>query len=424
MNRRPLLAAGAAALLGAALRPAHAQTPPVVLRVFVGGNNRIDVIRRLLDRYEQQRPGVRVTIESGGATSDLQRRYLATVLSARDPSLDVMQIDIVNPAQFAKAQWIEPLEPLLGTDAATLLQPYLPGHGRANLVDGRVVSLPAYVDAQMLYYRRDLLERHGAAVPRTWDELAAAARKVLDAERSPALKGLSVQGAPIDGTVCTFLTPYWSQGKSLLDAQGRLAIDKPAAERGMAMWLRLMEQGVLQRNTGEVKTQDTTNDFRAGNTIFAVSWGLAWSRYQEADSPVRNKVAIAPLPAMPGGQPATCAGGWQWAVSAHSRHKRAAADLVRWLAGTEAAKVLAIEASMLPAWPALYEDPDVLRAMPWVAAALPVLQSAQARPVSARYGEISDIVRTTTSAMLSRSQPVAMGVGNIESRLRRVLRHP
>ena len=89
-------------------------------------------------------------------------------------------IPMVVPRTGAVARPLDDGQVLIvgGTDAATLLQPYLPGHGRANLVDGRVVSLPAYVDAQMLYYRRDLLEKHKLPEPKTWDKLAATARSL------------------------------------------------------------------------------------------------------------------------------------------------------------------------------------------------------------------------------------------------------
>ena len=73
--------------------------------------------------------------------------------------------------------------------------------------------------------------------PKTWDELAKSARTILDKERNGSLQGLSVQGAPIEGAVCTFLLPYWSQGKELTDAAGKLTLDKPAAVASMKMFL-------------------------------------------------------------------------------------------------------------------------------------------------------------------------------------------
>ena len=42
-------------------------------------------------------------------------------------------------------------------------------------MDGRLVALPWFTDAGVLFYRQDLLTKHGEPVPTTWDELAATA---------------------------------------------------------------------------------------------------------------------------------------------------------------------------------------------------------------------------------------------------------
>ena len=375
------------------------------LRVFVGGSNqRPDLMRQLFDRYAADKPGLRIDIETGGATSDLQRQYLSTVLNARDDALDIFLIDIVNPAQFLNAGWLEPLEPYLGP-ADALLAPYLPMYRQALVVNGRLAALPAFTDALFLYYRRDLLDKHGLPPPRTWDELGRSARIVQEREQQPHLQGLSIQGAPIEGAVCTFLLPYWSQGKSVQDAQGRLSLDAPAAVRGLQQWLRLMDEGVIKRNIAEVKTPDTVNEFKAGQVVFALNWSWAWDRFaKDKDSRVAGKVGVMPLPAMAGGQSATCGGGWQWAVSAFSRHKKEAANLVRYLASPEASRLLAIQGALLPSYPTLYRDPEVLTALPWFEQAGLVVQHSRSRPVTARYGEVSDALRAATNAVLARAR--------------------
>ena len=396
------------------------------LRVFAGGSGqRPDLTRLLAADYMQRNPGVRVEIETGGATSDLQRQYLSTVLNAKDPSIDVYLMDVVNPAQYHGAAWLEPLNKLIG-EPRVALAPYLAAYATSNVVDGELAAMPAWADAMFLYYRRDLLEKHRQPLPRTWDELAAVARAVQAAEKAQGgapLQGLSLQGAPIAGTVCTFLLPYWGQGKAFNDAQGRLTMDRDAAARGLQMWLSMMDTGVIKRNVAEVRTQDTTNEFKAGQVLFAISWSFGWDRFDnDADSKVRGRVGVMPLPAMAGGRAATCLGGWQWAVSAYSRHKAEAAKLVRFLSSAEASRFYAVRGALLPSHTALYSDAAVLQALPWIAQARDALTMAQSRPLSPDYPQVSDTIRTATNAVLARTKTPERAAAEVGSRLARVMR--
>ncbi len=418
-----MVAASTGTLAVAAPPPAPA---PVQLRVFAGGQSqRPDLMRQLFDGYQKANPHVTVHIETGGATSEMQRQYLSTVLNARDPTIDIYLIDIVNPAQFMGAGWLEPLDAYMGGPEA--MKAYLPVYAQSNVVKGRVAAMPAYADAMFMYYRKDLLTQYGVTEPTTWDELAVAARTIQAGEKrahgTSNLQGLSIQGAPIEGAVCTFLVPYWSQGKAFNDANGKLTLDKAAAAQGMAMWLNLVDQGVMKKNIAEVTTPATLNEFKAGQAVFAINWSFAWDRLQDdKDSRVKGKVGVMPLPAMKGGKSATCIGGWQWAVSAFSRSKPDAAKLVQYMASEPASKFLAMKGALLPSIQSVYTDPEVARQVPWFADAVPVVLAGQARPMSARYGEVSDAIRTSTSAILARTRTPAEGVDVIAGRLKRVMR--
>ena len=392
------------------------------IRVFSGGQNqRPDLMRKLFDAYQAQNPGTTIEIETGGATSELQRQYLSTVLNAKDTAIDIYMIDIVNPSQYFNAGWLEPLDSYVGGAAA--LKPYLPVYSQANLVNGKVAALPAFADAMFMYYRKDLLEKHGVKEPKTWDELTAAAKKITEAEKNPSLQGLSIQGAPIEGAVCTFLLPYWSQGKQFNDASGKLTLDKEAATKGLDMWLKMVDAGVLKKNIAEVTTPVTVNEFKAGQVVFAINWGFAWDVFKDAaDSQVKGKVGVMPLPAVAGGKSATCVGGWQWAVSAFSKNKPAAAQLVKYMSTPEASKFLAREGSLLPVFQSVYTDAEVLKQAPWFKDAANVIIAGQARPISSQYGQVSDVVRTNTTAALARTKTPTEAVNDIEGRLNRVMR--
>jgi multiple sugar transport system substrate-binding protein len=393
------------------------------IRVFAGGaNQRPDLMRKLFDQFEKARPGVKVQIETGADTSEAQRQYLTGVLTNKDPAIDVFMIDIVNPAQYSGNGWIEPLDGYIGT-ADQALKSHLPVYSSSNVIKGKLMAMPAFADAMFMYYRKDLLAKHKVREPKTWDELTVAVKKISEAEKNPALQGLSIQGAPIEGAVCTFLLPYWSQGKSLNDSSGRLTLDKAAAVKGLQQWLTLVDQGTIAKNVAEVKTGDTVNEFKTGNVLFAINWGFAWDKFKDdSDSQVKGKVGVMPLPSVAGGRSATCVGGSQWAVSAFSRNKAMSAELVKFMSQPAASKFLAIEGSLLPVFPDTYTDSDVTRQVPWFLGAGLAVAFGRSRPLSAQYGDVSDVIRSNTSAVLARKKTPEAGVTEIETKLQAVMR--
>jgi multiple sugar transport system substrate-binding protein len=384
------------------------------LKVYLPSQGQPAVWRKALDQFEARNLGIKVTIEVGGATSDLQVQYLNTVMSAKDSSLDVLILDVIRPAQFAAAGWLSPF-------AERDLQSYLRPYAEANTVDGKVVALPAYADAMFLYYRKDLLDKYGLQPPKTWDELAIAAKKVTEGEHNPDLQGLSFQGKAIEGAVCTFLLPYWSQGKTVVDG-GKLMFDRDAATKSLALWKGFTEAGVAKKSISEVATDDTRKEFQAGNVVFAVNWGYAWALSQGEGSAVVGKVGVARLPAVAGGEQSSCLGGWEWGVSAYSKHQEEAKKLAEYLSSPEVSKFMAINGSLLPTYAPLYTDSEVNRAAPWFADAVPVVRTARARPVTPRYNEVSEVIRTTVNAVLAGVTTPADGAAQIENRLKRILR--
>jgi multiple sugar transport system substrate-binding protein len=125
---------------------------------------------------------------------------------------------------------------------------------------------------------------------------------------------------------------------------------------------------------------------------------------------------------MEGGEPTTCLGGWEWSVSAYSTHQEEAHDLVKYLASPEVSKFMAINGALLPTYGDLYTDPEVTAAAPWFANAKAVVETAKPRPVTPRYNEVSEVIRTTVNAVMAGVSTPEEGADLIESRLSRILR--
>ncbi len=390
------------------------------LRVFVSSQHRPEIWRKAFDMYEANNPDVKIIVETGGNTSELQAQYLNTVMSAKDSSLDVMILDVIRPAQFAAAGWTVPFNETIG-DTSGFMGRYLPAYAEANTVDGKVVALPAFADAMFLYYRKDILDKYGMTPPTTWDELAEMALEITAKEGQPNLQGLSFQGRAIEGAVCTFLLPYWSQGKQLVE-NGKLNFDRDAAIKALSLWKGFVDDGVAKKNIAEVATDDTRKEFQAGDVLFAVNWSYAWGQFQSDTSAVKDKVGVTLLPAIDGGKNASCLGGWEWGVSAYSKHVTEAQKFVQFASSPAVSEYMAINAALLPTFPELYTDPDVMNAVPWFVSARNVVNTAQARPVTPRYNEVSEIIRTTVNAVLAGTMTPEQGADQMQGRLQRVLR--
>jgi multiple sugar transport system substrate-binding protein len=409
----------AAVMLGTSSM-ALAQT---TMRLFLGGTQRPDVMRQILDEYQQRNPNVKVEIEVGGATSEQQQQYLNTVLVSRDPTIDIMLIDVIRPAQWAAAQWAEPLDSYLGADKDKIMARYLPAYREANTVNGKVMALPYYADAQFLFYRKDLLEKYGLQPPKTWDEVKTAAQKILAGEKNPNLRGFETAGAPIEGTVCTYLVPLWGAGGNLTDPNGKLTVDQNLAKKPFELWADWKKANVVPANIGEIVTDRIRQNFAAGNVVFGMSWAYMWGRAQnDPDSLVKDKVGVVPLPGFTPDKAATCIGGWQLAVSAFSKNKAEAAKLVQYLSSPEVSKKQALVAYYMPVFPEVYTDAEVLKVNPWFGDALKVVQTARARPVTPRYNEVSEIIRTNMNAFLAGTKTQDAALSDMQSRLTNVLR--
>jgi len=214
----------------------------------------------------------------------------------------------------------------------------------------------------------------------------------------------------------------WGAGSELTKDR-KLNLDTPQAREPFQLYGRMKQAGVLPKNIAEIPTDRIRIDMQAGNLIFGMSWGYVWNRLEnDADTKVKGKIGVAPLPHDEGGKSATCIGGWQLAVSAFSKNKAEAVKFARWLSSPEVSKMQAVLASHLPVFPGVYKDPEVLKANPWFADALPVVEGAKSRPVTAQYPQVSDVIRSNMNAYLAGTKTTDVALGDMKTRLAPILK--
>jgi len=344
------------------------------------------------------------------------------VLEAGSDQIDVFQVDVVWPGLLERH--LLDLKPY----ARGAEQQHFGGIVSNNTVNGRLVAMPWFIDAGLLYYRRDLLAKYHLKPPKTWDELAQVAKTVQAGERAAGhadLWGYVWQGRAYEGLSCNALEWVVSHGGgTLVDVSGRVTVRNPQTVKALEMaasWLgTISPEAVLQYGEEEARAE-----FQAGRAVFMRNWPYAWSLLQGAGSPVRDKVGITVLPMGqgPGARFAATLGGQQLAVSKHSKHPDLAADLVMYMSSASVQKERAIAGSFNPTlWP-LYGDREVLKAAPFMGELYGVFAFAVGRPAAAtgpRYQQVSEAFWNAVHAVLSRRLPAGEAVNRLEIELARI----
>lgn len=368
----------------------------------------------------ERKTGNRVKIVTTPNSSTDRLALYLQMLASRSRDIDVLQIDVVWAGMLASH--LIDLRPYAG-DAP---KAHFPALIENDTVDGRLVAMPWWADVGVLYYRKDLLAKYGFAPPKTWQEMTRIAEAIQTAERARGNRrmwGFVFQGKAYEGLTCDALE--WIDsfgGGTIIDERGRITVDNPRAIGALALagsWVgAIAPRGVL--NYDEEAARGV---FQTGNAVFMRNWPYAWALAQGADSPVRGKVGVMPLPSGgPGGKVSGTLGGWHLAVSRYSRHPREAADLVMFLTSAAQQKKRAIEASYNPTIPALYSDRQVLAANPFFGELKDSLQNATARPsriAGPHYNRLSSDVWRAAHDILA-GEPAAKRVARLRTDLERL----
>ncbi|HLW60288.1 MAG TPA: ABC transporter substrate-binding protein [bacterium] len=400
MSARILAALATAAMLMAVI-PVQAQGPVTITwsTLATGGPAVSDVYRALVAEFERQNPGIKVELQVLPGTSGEQYNRYVTLFAAKDPSVDVISIDVIWPAPMVAAGWLAPLDRWF-TSAAR--EGFLPGAIRANTIGGKIYGVPWYTDAGLLYYRKDLLAKYGAKIPASWDEMVATAQKVTAGEHNPQLAGFLFQGAKIEALADFFFEVLWSHGGDVLDPTGKVVVDSARGSAAMNFILDLVRKDhVTPPGVATMTTDDTRVAFQDGRAVFLRNWTYAYDLFQSSGSKVAGLVGIAPLPKGPAGRSASTLGGWQLAISNFSRNKEAAWRFVEFMTGGIAEKSMALQLSTVPTRTDTFRDPEVKAHAPQSLDMLRAVLGASPRPRIPDYPRMSAIIQSNLQAALT-----------------------
>jgi multiple sugar transport system substrate-binding protein len=370
------------------------------LRFVSWSSEAAPVWEQLIAGFESGHPGVKVVREIGPHSSTEFHDLVTQKLRNRDSAMDVFFMDVIWPSEFAAAGWALPLDAFF---TGVQQKEFLTAPIEANRYRGRIYGVPLFVDAGMLYFRKDLLAKYRLSPPRTWPELVEQAKQVLAQERDPYLTGYSGQFKQYEGLICNMLEFIMSNGAALWDEQSLIStLDGGQAKQAVRFVRDQIIRTISHRGVLAYQEPESLALFTQGKALFHRNWPYAW---EVANDPRRSKIAshvgVMPLPSFPGQKSVATLGGWQLGISRFSRYPALAWQFVEYMTRREAQKQIALATGRGPARSALYHDAEILAKHPHFSARYETFTLAAPRPRTPVYLSLSNIMQRYFSSAIA-----------------------
>ncbi|MBW1999192.1 MAG: extracellular solute-binding protein [Deltaproteobacteria bacterium] len=316
---------------------------------------------------------------------------------------DFSLIDSVWVTQFARAGFLRPLDEI---DPQWVESEYrrdfFPVFVEGNCCDSHLYAIHAQTDMALIWYRRDWFQSEGIRPPTTWDELTEVAQHFQRAEvRKRYGLGPYALAFPAGlkaGETTTYqLLPFlWSMGGDVF-ADGKVALDSDATKRAIGFLRNLVNRYHVA--SPEVTTYEWNRApklFAGGEVAMSIGGSYESAVIKETsgwdDDEFRAKVGFVPIPAGPGGQQTTTAGGMSYAIYRQAKEPELALEILKIATGPKLMKEFCLTTGQNPPRISVYKalDPE----KDWfLYQTSKMLYSARVRPLTPEYARVSEQLR-------------------------------
>jgi multiple sugar transport system substrate-binding protein len=288
----------------------------------------MDAITPIVQKFEQENPGVHVRVEQ--LTWDSGKEKISAAIAARDPP-DLCELGSTYMPHFLASGSLSDW-----SAGVADLRDSLRGWDLVRIGEA-VYGLPWELGTRALFYNKTLMARAGldsTRDPITWDDLYRAAEKIQ--ALGGGVHGYGVAANDRQKLFKKFMPFAWGNGGEILSPDlDSSRFDSPANRQALEFYLRLRKVGLLGVQN------DLDKEFKEGRLGLQISG--AWLCKQiPAEAPgLSYGVALVPKPAREGGVHASFAGGEVLVSFNTSKNKEHALRLARFLVRSDNAQALA-----------------------------------------------------------------------------------
>ncbi|NUU06173.1 sugar ABC transporter substrate-binding protein [Leifsonia sp. C5G2] len=281
-------------------------------------------IDKAVDLWNQENPDIQVKLDITPAGSSGTYAKMHSALKAGKGAPDVAQVEYQELPGFVLENGLVDLKPLgMGDKGSKFVDWQL---SQTTFGDS-IYAVPQASGPMGLFYRSDIFDSLGITPPKTWDEYAADAKKIHDANPNQYINTFP------PGNSAWFTALAWQAGARWFGLDGdtwTVNIDSPQTIKVAEYWDKLREQGLIK--TEPDFANGWYSDLQNGNIAAwpSAQWGDA---ILSGNAPATSgKWRVAPMPQWGDGDFASANwGGSATAVLKGTKNAQAAEKFAYWL---------------------------------------------------------------------------------------------
>ncbi len=287
-----------------------------------------ETVAKQIDLFMQQNPNIKVVAEP--ITGDFWEVLKTRMASNNEP--DVFYMDVFQAGSFMDADRLLALDEHL-TD-------YDMDDFYGSLVDafkgtdGKIYGIPKDFNTLLLYYNKKMLADAGVEVPKTWDDLTAAATKLSTGGK----KGLVLQNE-----LPRFQPFFFSNGGSMMK-DGKPVVNSPENAEALAYWVSLLKDGKIGDTPANLGVGWDGDAFGQEMVAMTVEGGWMVPYLRETAPDLDFGVAQIPMKKNPASMVFTVA----YAVSANTKQVEASTKLAKFLSNKEMQQIVVDAGRAMP----------------------------------------------------------------------------
>ncbi|MBZ4662941.1 MAG: extracellular solute-binding protein family 1 [Caloramator sp.] len=279
-----------------------------------------------IKKFEETHPNIK--IEKQVITGDYNQALQAKIASKTEP--DVYYLDVFQAPAYISKGVVEPLDSYLDMDDVKDFEEFLIEGFKK---DGKIYGLPKDFNSLAIFYNKDMFEKAGVKEPTTWAELEEAAKKLTKD---------GVYGMSLSADAARFI-PFMLQAGGKINEGDAVAFNTQEAAKGLDFYFSLIKKGYAKqpKDLGEGWNGDALAHKKVAMVIEG-GWMIPFMK----DAGPDVKYGITKLPK--GDKEGNLAFTVAYAMSVNSKHKKEAAEVIKFLTGKEALKMVAESGLAIP----------------------------------------------------------------------------